>query len=167
MNPQSAIRNPQSLSPFDVISIDFFAPCREPVVRRLGINEFDGRSRTACHASGIAAAQIALRRGVIDRRCKNRAIGTSDRAKMTADAQLIQDHLRASRLIDRNGIDRTSGHAPRFVTLQTSEGRITGLFVKDVDTNQAAGRLEAASLHPGTGQFALHAARTSIRHDLQ
>ena len=81
---------------------------------------------------------------------------------MTADAEMVQDDLRARLIVQRDRIHRACVHAPGFVTLNASVGSVTGLFVKHVDTNQTLRWLEGSGLHPRACKFALHAAGTFV-----
>jgi hypothetical protein len=84
---------------------------------------------------------------------------------MTTDAKPIQDDLGARPVVNRNRVDRTSVHAPSFVTLNAGVRCVARFFIKNIDANQALRGLEGSGLNPRTRQFALHASGALIRND--
>ena len=121
-----------------MIRINLLRPGAKPIARLIRFCEDDGVGRTGCDTCRLPTAQVALRGRICVRRGKHSAKGASDRTQMTANAKRFTDDLTTGRIVDANRIDGTSGHAPRFITLQTSVRCVTRLFVKNIHADQAA-----------------------------
>src|SRR5262249_39535452 len=131
------------------------------------VTPFDRTGRASRRASRFATAEVALRRLIGLRQREDGAERASDRAEMTADTDVAEHDLGTGSRVNGDGVDGAGVHAPRLVALDAGERCVARLLVEHVDADDGTRRLEGAGLHPGTGQFALHAAGTLVGNNFE
>ena len=100
-----------------MIPFHFFCPEAKPITSIVSFRHNDGIGWTCGGTGWVASTQVAFGGGIGVRCREYRAEWASNGTEMATDTQRFTDHLAPGRIVDPDGVYRTSSHAPCFVTL--------------------------------------------------